>query len=365
MTADLLLAALRERGNCPDFTLRQWELLLGQARRSALISRLAAHFADHGWLDRVPSQPRRYLDSAGLLASRQRLETRWEVNRIERALRQVDTPIVLLKGAAYVLAELPPARSRLFGDVDIMVRSQCLQEVESALFGAGWMPQERDAYNDRYYRQWMHELPPLVHATRDSTLDVHHTITPPTSRFRVDAQMLFAQLRPIGDSGRLFVLAPTDMILHSAVHLFQEGEFQNGMRDLLDIGDLLRHFGNLPGFCLQLSVRATELGLERPLYYALSTSEMLFPGSVPPELTHLIAKHQPGRLLRFGMAALFSRALRPDHPSCDDVQTRAARSLLYLRAHALRMPIHLLLPHLARKAYMRRFPAKRSDARHP
>ncbi len=365
MTTDLLLAALRETGNCPHFTPRQWELLLGQARRSALISRLATHFADHGWLDSVPTQPRRYLDSAGLLAARQRLEARWEVGRIERALRRVDTPIVLLKGAAYVLADLPPARSRLFGDVDIMVRSQCLQEVESALFGAGWMPQERDAYNDRYYRQWMHELPPLVHAKRDSTLDVHHTITPPTSRFRVDAQKLFAQLLPIGDSGKLFVLAPTDMILHSAVHLFQEGEFQNGMRDLLDIGDLLRHFGKSPGFWLQLSGRATELGLGRPLHYAMSMSQTLFPGSVPPELTGLIAKHRPGWPLGPVMAALFSLALRPEHPSCDDVRTRAARLLLYLRAHALRMPIHLLLPHLVRKAYMRRFPAKKPGLLQP
>ena len=58
------------------------------------------------------------------------------------------------------------------------------------------------------------------------------------------------------------------------------------------------------------------------------------------------------------MFHLFSRALRPEHPTCDDLRTRIARFVLYVRAHYLRMPLHLLLPHLIRKAYVRRFPKK-------
>ena len=39
------------------------------------------------------------------------------------------------------------------------------------------------------------------------------------------------------------VLAPEDMVLHSATHLFNEGEFDRGLRDLNDLDLLLREFG--------------------------------------------------------------------------------------------------------------------------
>jgi hypothetical protein len=54
------------------------------------------------------------------------------------------------------------------------------------------------------------------------------------------------------------------------------------------------------------------------------------------------------------MAALLKRALRPDHPDCDTPGTRLARWLLYVRSHLLRMPWRQVLPHLLRKAWMRR-----------
>jgi hypothetical protein len=48
--------------------------------------------------------------------------------------------------------------------------------------------------------------------------------------------------------------------------------------------------------------------------------------------------------------ALYLRTLRPDHASTADAWTPLARGMLYLNGHRLRMPLHLLLPHLARKA---------------
>jgi hypothetical protein len=55
------------------------------------------------------------------------------------------------------------------------------------------------------------------------------------------------------------------------------------------------------------------------------------------------------------MDALLGQALRPSHASCRDGMTGVALFLLYVRSHYLRMPLRLLLPHLLRKAYTRRF----------
>jgi len=59
------------------------------------------------------------------------------------------------------------------------------------------------------------------------------------------------------------------------------------------------------------------------------------------------------------MDAVFARALAPDHASCADRFTPAARLTAYVRAHWLRMPMHLLIPHLAHKAFVN--PYRESD----
>ena len=44
------------------------------------------------------------------------------------------------------------------------------------------MGQGLTPYDDAYYRDHMHELPPLIHKERDRMIDVHHTILPLTAR---------------------------------------------------------------------------------------------------------------------------------------------------------------------------------------
>jgi hypothetical protein len=352
MSRDLLSPLWLETA-VPDLTLPDWERLLSQARRARLLGRVARLFADQAWLSRVPPAPRMHLESALRRVQRQRDEARWEADCIHRALGHLPTPIILLKGAAYVAADLTPARGRLFTDIDILVAKDQLRAVELALFEAGWFAPALAPYDDRYYRDWMHELPPLQHVERGTALDVHHTITPPTSRFAVDARLLLADARPIPGQARLAVLAPADMVLHATVHLMQDGDFSGGLRDLLDLADLLRAFGTDPGFWAALVARARALGLALPLFDVLTQLRRLL-GIVPPaEAAAELAALAPGRVRNRLMAALLERAFRPDHPDCDGPGTDLARWLLYVRSHWLRMPWYQVGPHLLRKSWMR------------
>lgn len=354
--SELLSGIWAQENKQPQFSLQEWEIVLGQARQSRLLGRLAQHHNAHNWLSKVPANPRLYLEGALRLVDRQHHQVQWEVDCIRRALKHLKCPIVMLKGAAYFVADLPPRDGRLFSDIDIMVPRNRLPEVEGALFRAGWISQERDVYNQRYYRQWMHEIPPLTHVQRQTVIDVHHTITPPTSRFKVDGRQLLDHIQPIDDAGELFILAPADMVLHSAVHLFQEGEFDHGLRDLLDLKDLLQHFQQRSDFWSVLFDRANELGLQIPLFHALFHIQRLFGLSAPNEWAARIEQLGPRAPARMVMAWLLALALKPDHPSCHTRCTGIARWLLYVRSHALRMPLHLVIPHLVRKAWMRRFP---------
>lgn len=356
MKPDLLSAVWAQPDQRPELTLLEWEALLGQARQARLLGRLAQHHEDRHWLPQVPERPRQYLEGALRLVERQHHEVQWEVDCIRRALKPVQTRVVMLKGAAYFMAGLPPRNGRLFSDIDIMVERERLPEVEGALFRAGWISAERDAYNARYYREWMHEIPPMNHVQRGTVIDVHHTITPPTSRFKVDGSKLLEHIEAVDDRGDLFVLAPADMVLNSAVHLFQEGEFGHGLRDLLDLKDLLEHFARQADFWPRLLDRADDLGLQIPLFHALCHIRRLFGVAAPAEWAARVEHLAPPAPARVAMAWSLGLALRPDHPSCDTRWTGLARWLLYVRSHALRMPPHRVVLHLVRKAWMRRFP---------
>jgi hypothetical protein len=358
LSPDLLTAVWAHSGGHPTLSPGEWEALFGQARQTSLLARLAYHYVDTGVLADIPDGPRPHLEGALRLADRQQHEVRWEVDCIRRALRDVDTPIVLLKGAAYLMSNLSNARGRLFADIDILVPREKIAVVEGALFAAGWISDERDAYNERYYREWMHEIPPLRHVHRNSFIDLHHTITPPTSRFRVNGEKLLDGIQALVGYPGLYVLAPVDMVLHSAVHLFQEGEFGHGLRDLLDLHDLLKDFSQQAGFWEALLTRADELGLQIPLFHALYHLHRLFDFSPPAALQAHLDRMGPNKLSRALMAWMLGLALRPEHPSCNTRWTGLARWLLYVRSHALRMPMHLLIPHLLRKSWMQRFPKK-------
>jgi hypothetical protein len=158
---------------------------------------------------------------------------------------------------------------------------------------------------------------------------------------------------PLPGFANLFVFQPVDMVLHSATHLFHEGELDKGLRDLVDVDLMLRHFGREGHFWPALAARATEVGLTRPLHYALRYASRILDTPVPAALRASAEAWGPAAPLPLLMDALYLRALRPNHPTASDRLTALARWMLYVRAHWLRMPAHLLVYHLTRKALRR------------
>ena len=352
-TISLLQAVLADPPSIRTLSPAQWDLLVRQARRANLLARLGSTLQAEGLMDAVPQAPRQHLFAADVIARRQAVSVRWEVRCIQQALAGSGVPLVLLKGAAYAMAQLPAAQGRLFSDIDILVPRARLPAVESSLMLAGWQASDHDDYDQHYYREWMHEIPPLRHVRRDTTIDVHHNILPTTARVRVDAQALLdASIAVAGHEG-LRVLQPVDMLLHSATHLFHEGEFANGLRDLFDIDTLLRDFSRDPRFWDELIPRAAALGLGRSLYYALRTSTGILGTPVPPEVLAAAAAWRPARPVAALMDWCYRHALQPAHPSTETGKVERARMALFLRSHWIKMPFHLMAYHLTRKALLR------------
>lgn len=330
----------------------RWDKLLRDARRCHLLPRLTHHLPDHSGL---PEPVRRQLQSGRTTGDSFERQLRWQLERLRLDLRHTTYPIVLLKGAGYLLADLPIARGRRVNDIDVMVERQYLAETESTLRQCGWESLKSDEYDDAYYRTWMHELPPLRHPQYGTVLDIHHTILPLTGRLHPDPARLFGAARPLVESelagANWYVLSPTDLVLHAAAHMFQDGELSGSLRDLLDIDGLMRHFASVdPTFFAALIPRAVELNLQRPVYYALRYCQRLLRTPVPETTLAQADAARGSRWQTCAMDWLVVRALvPPEHPGTGTAES-AALFALYIRSHWLRMPPLLLTRHLLRKA---------------
>lgn len=348
----ILLTVLTQPARMADLGLCEWDRLLPQARAAVLLPRLAALAEQEGILDRLPGPVRHHLSAARRIAQRQSRAVDWEARKLDDALARLDIPVVVLKGGAYALAGLPPARGRLFSDIDILVPKAELGRVEATLRLRGWHTGPLSAYDDRYYRRWMHELPPLTHLRRGSHLDVHHNLLPETARLQTRPELIMADARPLPGFRVLHVPRLEDLVLHSATHLFHEGEWEHGLRDLVDLDALLREGADRqPGWWDDLARRAAELNLGFPLALALRHGRRLLATPVPAAPLPGVDDARAGGLAKW-RDALFTRGLVSFHPSCRLPATAPALFALYIRAHALRMPPHLLIPHLLNKAWM-------------
>ncbi|WP_426194770.1 nucleotidyltransferase domain-containing protein [Massilia sp. DWR3-1-1] len=352
----LLVRVLRAPAAVGACSLADWDLILRQALSANLSAGLEAALAGAGLLEQVPAPARRHLDWARRMAERHMRAVRQEVACLAEALDALALPLILLKGAAYVMADAPAARGRLFSDIDILVPAARIEAVESALMLHGWVTSNDDAYDQRYYREWMHELPPMHNIRRQTMLDVHHAILPPTARVHPDSALLRADAVAVPcavNGAAVLTLSPADMVLHSATHLFFDGEFDHGLRDMVDLDRLLRQFGADPAFWDALSARAARLELARPLFYALRYAQWLFDTPVPAAVMAEVDRlARPGALLLALMDAMFERTLLPSHASCSDALTAPARFCLYLRGNWLRMPPLMLARHLFHKAFL-------------
>ena len=291
----------------------------------------------------APPWLRDRLQSAEALAADYERALRWEIDRLTRVFFGTNQRWILLKGAGYVAAGLPPGVGRRVADIDLLVPRSDLARVEQLLREHGWEFPELDPYDERYYRQWMHELPPMMHRVRKSIVDVHHAILPGTSRLRPSSDRLLERAVP---AGRVHVLCPAHMVLHAAAHLFHDGEIAGAIRDLVDIDQLLRGFARDEAFWQDLLREARALDLTRPAYYAVTYARRWFGTPVPEPVIRELRAWAPPALVDSLMDVFVRRAIASTAGRTSSLAVFA----LYVRSHWLRMPPLRLAVHLARKA---------------
>ena len=320
-----MIALLRDPQAAGAIADAAWTDILTAARAETLLASLGHRLQGQA----LPPGVSRVLDDAMMRAAQGHLIARWEMRCAARALSALGIPVVLMKGSAYLALDHRAAQGRQIGDLDIMVPRASLDAVEAALLGAGWEWVKDDPYDQAYYRQWMHELPPLIHAERDRMIDVHHTILPLTARPKPDADAMLRRAQPV--DGGLMVLDLMDRLIHCAAHLFADGDLAGGLRNLWDFHCLMADKVDASA----LLVRAKGQGLEPAVARCLRLSAHLFGQPADAQGAARLTLTDRLFLRRLTARNGWGQETRP-----------LTRLAFYIRSHWLRMPPLMLLRHL-------------------
>ena len=334
MTAARILArALRDPHSVSALDANGWTALLTIARAELLLGTLAHLLRNIS----VPDAVAPMLEDARINAEYQRRSALWEADCARRAMAGFDGKIALMKGTAYVAAGLKAGEGRHIGDLDIMVAEHSLPEAERLLMDiGGWEWVKEDDYDDTYYRDHMHELPPLIHKERDRMIDVHHTILPKTARPTPDALSMLEDGRALdGDMAGLSVFSPQDMVCHCAAHLIADGDLTGGMRNLWDMHCLLSEFAQEDeDFWPKLQLRAQHHQLWGPVFCAARLAWQIY-GTIIPSGWQIRGNADVFYIRRLLARDQWGRGKYP-----------LSRLGFYIRSHLLRMPPIMLARHL-------------------
>lgn len=326
---DTLVGLLAGRIDAVSLAPRDWDGVISVARAEAMLATLAHHLRE---ADLPPPVAALFADqrAAAQVAKDQAL---WEAEMARRALAPEGIEFVLLKGTAYAAAGLPCSAGRQIGDLDILVLAHDIRRAENELLEAGWEWVKSDPYDDFYYREHMHELPPLIHKARDRMIDVHHTILPKTHRITPDALALVGDA--VTTASGFTILNREDMACHCAAHMLADGDLQGGLRNLWDFHCLTRDFAAADtGFWGRLDARADLHGLSGAVHRAARLARDLYGADLPSGWDRqdagdvwyrrlLLARDDWGRPTGFALQQAF-----------------------YIRSHWLRMPPTMLAKHL-------------------
>ncbi len=349
----MLIEVLAHPECITSLTAREQSELVAEARYFNMLAQLKPAFEQAGQWEDLSPKIRQHIHAGHTVYANQQLHLQHENAYFQQLFTTLNIDWIYLKGAAYHLAPFPAFEGRLMADIDILVEERALPMVEQALQAQGWLSSHLNDYDQRFYRQWSQEIPPMHHLRRRTELDLHFNILPKTLKESPDPALLMSQTVNIGKgNGTAKILKPEAMVIHSAIHLFYESDYRKGTRDLYDLYLLLSQFSTEPDFWPALMRLQKRLGNGRSVFYALRYCQQSLLLDVPQEVKTFYEQYQPGRfkltLADFAFKRLFFYAFPANRLAGHQI----AVWMLYLRGHLKRMPLRLLLPHLIRKSIM-------------
>jgi hypothetical protein len=342
------IEALVFKNEIPDIPHQQWQCIINLLREVNLLASCYFSFKRAHKLALLPHFALKHFTAASVYSTRQAIQVTYESQLLVQILAKVDITPVFLKGASYTLRDSINASGRVYSDIDVLVNKEQISLAEKTLSKHGWHTKTVNEYDDKYYRQWSHEIPPMFNIHRGTVLDLHHNILLPISGRHVDVKILTQNLLTFNEN--YAVLSPEATVIHSVVHLIINEDVANGYRDILDIVRFIEENAS-DEFWHKLVNLSQSLGFHNELYIALTIANKYSSIPIPANVILSFAQQQKSFRLNMLVNHIYYWALQPHSPTIQTKQHKMAIIAVYILGHLKKMPLKVLLPHLTTKLF--------------
>ena len=343
LTTENIIDVIKSPETLAHFSLAQWNDLVFILRKEKLLARVYLLLSEQSLLHIIPEPALRHFSNAVKMSTKQAIIAKSEAEKLSSSLSDKARYIVFLKGVAYSLSNSPAALGRIYADIDIVVPKESLKSIEEFLTVFGWYSEELDDYDEHYYRQWAHEIPPMCHSSRGTVLDIHHNLVPPVSGKHIDIESFIENYRE--EVGGVTVLSEPAKFFHSAIHLFFNDDMTSAFRDMTDLYLITKSQSS--SFYVDLLNIIDDYGFEKEcmlaLYFLQTGYDVVFPQSVITRLVEFKKKSNRWEL------RLLARLIAPKHKLLVQGESRLVQFLGEMRGHWLKMPMHILFYHTGMK----------------
>ncbi|WP_334031624.1 nucleotidyltransferase domain-containing protein [Alteromonas sp. P256] len=342
LTKHQFLKAYCEVSNIASLTTGEWNSLVRILRERSLLASYYHRLRQYGQTHLVPPACTDAFLSSINFASAQAMQTKIQGRKLTALFSAHQVPFIFLKGAAYILGEKSNSLGRLMTDIDICVERKYIEKAEHILINSGWSFKDMDEHDDKYYRKWSHEIPPLQHSEDGVVLDVHHTLIPPIKGRILDIERLVKSSKIADDSCP--VPSIEWMVLHSALHLIINEDVENGLRDLTDIYLLLTNAS--PQKTLETEKLFVQEGFENEWSIVVNLLRYFFNF---PIATH---QNQPKTSKLTAMRCyVLKSALLPTSSYLPIRYLWLWKSINYVVGYLSKMPLSILIKQASYKSY--------------
>ncbi len=270
-----------------SFSTVDWEQLIFKAQAQGLAPLIYWVLSRSGNFSTIPESARnslRAMYSGTWIYNQQILK---ELGALAGSFKQAKIPLVVLKGACFMLTIYPDIGLRPMGDLDVLVprskRSEALQ-IAKSLGYVDTMPEASPGLNDLLN----HHICLQKTGSPSIMLEIHHSLVADQSfRYAVPVDWFWEQTEPLetlflkASDLDLFMLTPTAQVLFAASHAtLQHGGNVTPLRWFYDLDRLIRFYAGHIDWDLLLS-RAVIFEWGSALEAALSKTVACFDTPIP------------------------------------------------------------------------------------
>ncbi len=277
----------------------EWQTLLTTAKRHR-VSPILYHTLNRSGLtaNAPPAVAEELKRSYYANAQRNMLAYR-QLENIVHDLNKLNIPVLLLKGAYLAKYVYGNIALRVMADLDLLVRSEDIGPACGVLINHGYQ-----APLDGLGISEMH-APPFRNENHDK-IELHFNIADAELGKRFDVEDFWQRAEPlaVGDAIAL-ALAPEDNMLHICIHSSIGHCFDNAMRALLDIRQIVEHYGTALNW-ERLIHTARHLRVTNALYFMLVSTRNLL-GLALDDKTLAALRPADNEMIPRAEALMFSR----------------------------------------------------------